>query len=65
MSVADRENCNPSILKLCGVSEENLCQVKIAVKHQIATPEAAEKWPGCRSSQRLQCHFEYQRTSLN
>lgn len=34
MLVDDRENCTPSVLKLCSVSEENLCQVKISVKHQ-------------------------------
>lgn len=43
MSVDDRENCNPCVLKPCSVSEEDLCQVKMAVKHQIATSEAAEE----------------------
>lgn len=33
ISVDDKENCNPSVLKPCSVSEENLCQVKISVKH--------------------------------
>lgn len=34
MSVGDRENYKPCFGKLCGASEENVCQVKIAVKHQ-------------------------------
>lgn len=34
MSVDDRDNYNPSVLKPCSVSEENLCQVIISFKHQ-------------------------------
>lgn len=33
MSVDDRQNYNPCFGKLCGVSEENVCQVRIPVKH--------------------------------
>lgn len=33
-SVGDRENYNPCFGKLRSVSEKNVCQVKILVKHQ-------------------------------
>lgn len=34
MSVDDRKNSNPCFGKPFSVSEENVCQVKIPVKHQ-------------------------------
>lgn len=33
-SVGHRENYNPCFGKLCSVSEKNVCQVKIPVKHR-------------------------------
>lgn len=34
MSVDDRDNCNPCFGKLSSVPEENVCQIKVSVKHQ-------------------------------
>lgn len=43
MSVDDRENCNPSVLKPGSVSGESLCQVKISLKHHRQQPWRPQK----------------------